>query len=114
MAIAAGVPPPRVLVLDAPAPNAAVVGRSKDDATIIVPRGLLDDLGRAPTGAIVADMLAVIVNGDLRMALVLASVFQVLTSSGRCWPHRSAVRPGRVLWRSLAPGAAAPTPPRSS
>jgi Zn-dependent protease with chaperone function len=101
MAIAAGVPPPRVLVLDAPAPNAAVVGRSKDDATIIVPRGLLDDLGRAPTGAIVADMLAVIVNGDLRMALVLASVFQVFDVVGAVLAAPFSRPTRRVLWRSL-------------
>jgi Zn-dependent protease with chaperone function len=101
MAIAAGVPPPRVLVLDAPEPNAAVVGRSKDDATIIVPRGLLDELGRAPTGAIVADMLAVIVNGDLRVALVLASVFQTFDAVGAVLAAPFSKPTRRVLWRTL-------------
>jgi Zn-dependent protease with chaperone function len=101
MAIAAGVPPPRVLVLDAPEPNAAVVGRSRDDATLIVPRGLLDDLGRAPTGAIVADMLAVIVNGDLRVALVLASVFQTFDTVGAVLAAPFSKPTRRVLWRTL-------------
>ncbi|MGH2477778.1 MAG: hypothetical protein ACRDIL_21220, partial [Candidatus Limnocylindrales bacterium] len=63
MAVAAGVPPPRVLVYDADLGNAAVVGRSIHDVTLIVPRRLLDDLGRRQTGAVVADLLAVAVNG---------------------------------------------------
>jgi Zn-dependent protease with chaperone function len=82
MAVAAGVPPPRVLVLDADLANAAVVGRSIHDVTLIVPRRLLDDLGRRETGAVVADLLAVAVNGDLRIALVIASVFQTFDLVG--------------------------------
>ena len=38
MALAAGVPPPRVMVVDSPDANAAVAGRSVRDVTIIVPR----------------------------------------------------------------------------
>ena len=48
MALAAGVPPPRVRLVDADDANAAVVGRSVDDATLVVPRGLLTELGATP------------------------------------------------------------------
>jgi Zn-dependent protease with chaperone function len=82
MALAAGVRPPRVMILDADIANAAVVGRSIDDATLIVPRRMLVDLGRRPTGALVADLLAMVVNGDLRIALVIASVFQTFDLVG--------------------------------
>ena len=66
VAIAAGVPAPRVLVVDDRVANAAVVGHSAADATIVVPRGLLDELGRDATGAVVADLLALGAGGDLR------------------------------------------------
>jgi Zn-dependent protease with chaperone function len=99
MAIAAGVAPPRVMILDADISNAAVVGRSIDDATIIVPRRMLNDLGRRPTGAIVADLLAVIVNGDLRIALVVASVFQTLDLMAAALTAPLSRRTRKVLWR---------------
>ncbi len=50
MAIAGGVKPPRVLLLDGTAANAAAVGSSPDDATIIVSRRLLDELDREDPG----------------------------------------------------------------
>lgn len=54
-----------------------------------------------PTGALVADLLAVAVNGDLRIALVIASVFQTLehlrehgaTVAAGPWTHLFAVGP---------------------
>jgi Zn-dependent protease with chaperone function len=76
VAIAARMPAPRVLLLDTDMANAAVVGRSVDDATVLVPRGLLDDLGRAPTEAVVANLLATIANGDLSVAMRLAATTQ--------------------------------------
>jgi Zn-dependent protease with chaperone function len=101
MAIAAGVRPPRVMILDADVANAAVVGRSIEDATILMPRRMLDDLGRRPTGAVVADLLAVIVNGDLRIALVIASVFQTFDLVGAALTAPFSGRTRRVLWRLL-------------
>lgn len=99
MAIAAGVPPPRVMVLDDDLINAAVVGRSIHDVTLIVPRGLLDELGRAPTGALVADLLASVVNGDLRAALVIASLFQTFDLVGAVLTAPASRQTRRVLWR---------------
>jgi Zn-dependent protease with chaperone function len=99
MAVAAGVPPPRVLVYDADLANAAVVGRSIHDVTLIVPRRLLDDLGRRQTGAVVADLLAVAVNGDLRIALVIASVFQTFDLVGATLSAPFSRRTRKVLWR---------------
>ena len=101
MALAAGVPPPRVMVVDAPDANAAVAGRSIHDVTIIVPRGLLDQLGRRQTGAIVADMLAVAVNGDLRVAMVICSAFQTFDVVGAMLAAPLSRRTQRVLWRTF-------------
>jgi Zn-dependent protease with chaperone function len=101
MALAAGVPPPRVMVVDSPDANAAVAGRSIHDVTIIVPRGLLDQLGRQPTGAIIADMLAVVVNGDLRVAMVISSAFQTFDVVGAMLAAPLSRRTRRVLWRTF-------------
>lgn len=104
MALAAGVRPPRVMVVDADILNAAVVGRSVDDATIVVPRRLLEELGRDPTSAVIADLLATVVNGDLRAALVIASVYQTFDLVGAVIAAPLSRRTRRVLWRLLRLG----------
>ena len=75
MAIAAGVRPPRVMVIDSPAANAAAVGLTIDDATILVSRGLLE-LDRDSRQAILAHVVASVANGDLKIASTILSVFQ--------------------------------------
>ena len=101
MALAAGVRPPRVMVVDADILNAAVVGRSVDDVTIVVPRRLLEELGRDPTSAVIADLLATVVNGDLRAALVIASVYQTFDLVGAVIAAPLSRRTRRTLWRLL-------------
>jgi Zn-dependent protease with chaperone function len=75
MAIAAGVHPPRVMLLDSAAANAAAVGLTIDDATILVSRGLLD-LDRDSRQAILAHVVGSVANGDLGIAAIVLSVFQ--------------------------------------
>jgi Zn-dependent protease with chaperone function len=76
MAIAAGLPPPQVRLIDSAAGNAAVVGTSDHDAIIVVSRGLLDDFSREDTQAIVGHLIGSISNGDLRIAYALSSALQ--------------------------------------
>jgi len=82
MAIAAGVPPPRVMLLDAAAAggaaNAAAVGWSISDATIVVTRPLLDGLGRDETQAIIGRLIGAVGNGDLKIALIILSIYQAM------------------------------------
>jgi Zn-dependent protease with chaperone function len=99
MAIAAGITPPRVLVVDGDHANAAIVGRSVDDAVLLLPRGLLDDLGRGPTGAVVADLLALVLGGDLGVALRVASVMQTFDLVGAVLAAPTSRRTRAVLWR---------------
>src|SRR5206468_333972 len=54
IALAGGMTPPTVQVIDSPVANAAVVGRGPGDATVVVSRGLLEALGRDETQGIVA------------------------------------------------------------
>ncbi len=76
MAIAAGLPPPRVMLLDSGVANAAAVGSSPEDATIVVSRALLDDLDRDETQGVLGHLVASIGNGDLRAAMSIVAIFQ--------------------------------------
>jgi len=74
MAIAAGVRPPRVRILDGATANAGAVGSGPDDATLIVSRRLLDELDRDQSQGIIAQLLGSVGNGDLRAALAIVSM----------------------------------------
>lgn len=76
MAIAAGLPPPKVMLLDAPIANAAAIGTSPQDATIVLTRQLLDDFDRDQTQGVLAHLIGSIGNGDLRIGMLVLSVFQ--------------------------------------
>ena len=76
MAIAAGLAAPRILLIDARAANAAVIGTSPDDARIVVSRGLLDQLNRDELEGALAHLVASVGNGDLRIAFRVTSVFE--------------------------------------
>jgi Zn-dependent protease with chaperone function len=79
MAIAAGLAPPRVLLLDAAASNAALCGSRGEAATLVISRGLLDAFSREETQAIVAHLIGSAGNGDLAIAADLAALFQTQT-----------------------------------
>jgi Zn-dependent protease with chaperone function len=76
MAIAAGVPPPAVRLLDSEVANAAVIGASRREATLIIPRRLLDELDRDETQGVIGHLIGSVGNGDLRIATLIVSVFQ--------------------------------------
>ncbi|MCC7368562.1 MAG: M48 family metalloprotease [Chloroflexi bacterium] len=76
MAIAAGLPAPRVMLLDGQIANAAVVGSSPADAVIVVSRRLLDEMDRDETQGVLAQLVASIGNGDLGVALSMVTVFR--------------------------------------
>ena len=74
MAIAAGVRPPRVAIVDGAMANAGAVGSGPDDATLIVSRRLLDELDRDQSQGVIAQLLGSVGNGDLRSALTIVSM----------------------------------------
>ena len=76
MAVAAGVKPPRVLIVDTDAVNAAAMGTEIDDATVLVTRGLLDKLDRDETQAVVGHVIGSVGNGDLKIASIIFSIYQ--------------------------------------
>lgn len=99
MAIAAGLPAPRIMLIDTPAANAAAVGTSPNDARIVVTRGLLEQLNRDELEGALAHLVASIGNGDLRIAFRVASVFEtygllLALINSPFGPHAR-----RTLWR---------------
>ncbi len=76
VAVAAGVPPPRVLVIDTPAANVGVAGLTMDDAAVVVTRGFVDRLPRDAQQAVIAHMMGSVGNGDLTLAAEILGVLQ--------------------------------------
>jgi Zn-dependent protease with chaperone function len=76
MAIAAGLPSPRVMLMDSPGANAAVIGTCPDDARLVVSRHLLDRLNRDELQSVLGHLIASIGNGDLKIAFTVTSVFE--------------------------------------
>jgi Zn-dependent protease with chaperone function len=75
MAIASGVPAPRVYVLpDEPSINGFVCGTRPANATLVVTRGALDQLRRDELQALVAHEFSHLCNGDTRLNLRLIAV----------------------------------------
>ena len=76
MAIAAGLPAPKMMLIDSPGANAALIGTSAADAHIVLSRRLLDELDRDQLQAIVGHLVASLGNGDLHIAFTVTSVFE--------------------------------------
>lgn len=66
LAIAAGIAPPTVRIVDSEAVNAAAVAPGSDESLLLVTRGLLERCNRAETQALLASSVAMIANGDAR------------------------------------------------
>ena len=88
LAIAAGLPAPRVYLLDDGAPNAFATGRDPQHAAIVVTTGLLDKLDRLELEGVLAHEMSHIGNYDIRLAtLVTVLVGLVVLMSD--WFQRS-------------------------
>jgi heat shock protein HtpX len=72
MAIAAGVPVPRVYLIDDAAPNAFATGRDPEHAAIAVTTGLRQKLNREELQGVVAHEMSHIRNFDIRLMLLMA------------------------------------------
>lgn len=73
VALGAGVPTPRVFVIDDPAPNAFATGRDPSRAAIAVTTGLLERLDRQELEGVVAHEMAHVRNYDIRFLSFLAA-----------------------------------------
>jgi heat shock protein HtpX len=78
MAIAAGVPRPRVWIVPDPDPNAFATGTDPQHAHVAVTQGLLDTLSREQLQAVVAHELGHVKNLDVRLMTTLAALVGML------------------------------------
>ena len=82
LAITAGVPKPRLYIVDDPAPNAFATGRNAKHAVVAVTTGLLARLDRSELEGVIAHELSHIGNRDIlvmTVAVVLAGAVAMLT-----------------------------------
>src|SRR6266545_1409214 len=78
LSLAAGLPTPKVYVIESQDPNAFAVGLDPEHATVVVTRGLLGLLDRRELYGVIAHELSHIGNHDTRLNTVLAAVLAVL------------------------------------
>lgn len=96
MAIASGMPRPRVFVVPDPDPNAFATGRDAATASIAVTEGLLATLSRDELQGVVAHEMAHVRNLDVRLMTLLAAMVGAiaLMSDGMGRMLRGGVRVG--------------------
>jgi Zn-dependent protease with chaperone function len=104
MAIAAGLPAPRVMLVDAPGANAAAIGTSSEDARLVVSRRLVDDLSRDELEGVLAHLIASIGNGDLRIAFRLTAIFETYGLLVTMINSPFGPQSRRMLWRVVRYG----------
>lgn len=78
MAIAAGIPPPQVRLIDANVANAAAVGTGPGESYVVVGRRLLDEFDRDETQGVLGHLIGSIGNADLRGAAQIHAMLYVL------------------------------------
>jgi heat shock protein HtpX len=92
MAIASGLPKPKVYVVPDPDPNAFATGRDPAHASIAVTRGLLAMMNREELQGVIAHEMSHIRNYDTRVMTVTAALFGALLLlhdwSARSGPRR--------------------------
>jgi len=74
MAIAAGLPKPKVYLVDDPDPNAFATGHGPQDAAIAVTQGLIERLNREELQGVVAHEMGHVRNLDVRLMTTIAAL----------------------------------------
>ncbi len=72
MSIAAGIPMPRVFVINDPSPNAFATGRDPNHSAVCVTTGLLNMLNRDELQGVIGHEMTHIRNYDIRLSVLLA------------------------------------------
>lgn len=86
LAIAAGIPKPRVYVIEDPAPNAFATGRDPQHAALAVTRGLLEKMNRQELEGVLAHEMSHVENLDIRFStMVVVLVGTIALASDFFW-----------------------------
>lgn len=95
MAIAANLPPPRVLVAESPVVDAVALGMDEQHSTIVVSQGLLALLNREQMEGVAANLVASIADGDMKIGVRAAlslCLFSLITRLGSLVSQKHARR----------------------
>ena len=79
LAIAAGIPAPRIYVLDSPDINAFATGRDPQHGIIVVTTGIMQRLNRQETEGVIAHEMSHITNFDIRFATLIAVLVGIVS-----------------------------------
>ncbi|HET7272156.1 MAG TPA: M48 family metallopeptidase [Rubrobacter sp.] len=71
MSIAAGLPMPKIYIVDDSAPNAFATGRDPEHATVAVTSGLLEKLDRDELQGVIAHEMSHVANFDIRYSMLV-------------------------------------------
>lgn len=71
LAITAGLPKPRVFIINDPAPNAFATGRNKEHAVVAVTTGLLSILNKTELEGVIAHELSHVGNRDILLSTIV-------------------------------------------
>lgn len=74
LAIAAGIPKPKVYVVPERAPNAFATGRDPEHSHVAVTRGLLDTMNRVELEGVIAHELSHVVDRDILLGTIVATL----------------------------------------
>lgn len=74
LAIAAGIPKPRIYIVPEQAPNAFATGRDPEHASIAVTQGLLDMMNRVELEGVIGHELSHVVDRDILVGTVVATL----------------------------------------
>ena len=105
----AGLPMPRVYLIDSPQPNAFATGRNPENAAVAATTGLLQMLGRNEVAGVMAHELAHIRNRDtltMTVSATLAGAIATLAQFGFLFGGRGDQRPSPIV--SIAAAMLAP------
>jgi heat shock protein HtpX len=78
MAIAGGLPMPRIFIINDTAPNAFATGRNPQHAMVAVTTGLLDKLNRSELQGVIAHEMSHVRNYDILFAMMMAVMVGVI------------------------------------
>lgn len=78
LAITAGLPEPKIYIIEDSSPNAFATGRDPKHASLAVTRGLLDKLGKIELEAVLAHELSHVGNYDIRLMSVVVVLVGVV------------------------------------
>ena len=82
LAITAGLPAPRVYVIDDPSPNAFATGRNPKHATVTVTTGLMTLLDKSEIEGVIAHELSHVKNYDILLSTIVVTLVGAITLLG--------------------------------